>query len=182
MRRFLKSLVLASGVIALAGSAMAADIVRPPPAAKPVIVAPRGYSWVGHYVGIQGGWDMNDVAGTTDSGGIFGVFGGWNFSHVANSIWGLDASFNWTGGFGSTWKTFIRGRWGHALDRTLIYVSGGAVGVGGGTAVSNWGWTAGVGLDQAFGNRHFLRLDWAYQNFGSSQTSNTFMVGLGMHF
>jgi outer membrane immunogenic protein len=180
MRRFLKSLVLASGVIAFAGTAMAADIVRPP-AAKPVIVAPRGYSWVGHYIGVQGGWDWNTNAGVSDSGGIFGVFGGWNWSHVNNSIWGLDASFNWTGGFGSTWKSFIRGRWGHALDRTLIYVTAGGVGVGG-TATSNWGWTAGVGVDQAFGDRHFLRLDYAYQSFGSSQTSNTFMVGLGMHF
>ena len=35
---------------------MAADVVRPPPAAKPVVVVPRAYDWSGHYFGIQGGW------------------------------------------------------------------------------------------------------------------------------
>ena len=48
---------------------MAADIVRPPPAAKPVVVVPRAYDWSGHYFGIQGGWETHHQVSHVDRRG-----------------------------------------------------------------------------------------------------------------
>ncbi len=215
-----KTLILAAGVISLGGAAMAADIVRPPPVvAKPIIVPPRVYSWAGPYIGIQGGWDTNSLSTAlaggqtaTASGGIFGVFGGVNVAVSNNLIFGVDGSINWTnaratttspGAFaisaGPTWKGFIRGRLGVAFDRLLVYgTAGGAVMHFEETAIplgSNtpWGWTAGVGADYALSDRLFLRIDWAYSQYGTSTLSgpgavtyankaNTVTAGLGWKF
>src|SRR3979490_2669253 len=104
MRNLWKSVILAAGVIALGGAAMAADVVRPPPVvAKPIVIAPRLYNWAGPYIGIQGGWDTNALATTsgattyhaTARRGIFGVFGGVNIALGSNLIFGIDASINW---------------------------------------------------------------------------------------
>jgi outer membrane immunogenic protein len=220
MRALGQSLLLAAGVLAFSGAAMAADVVRPPPfVAKPFIVAPQAYNWAGPYVGIQGGWDHNALATTlggpetaTASGGILGVFGGVNVAVAGNWIVGIDGSINWTnaratttspGAFpisaGPTWKGFVRGRVGVAMDRLLLYGTfGGAVMRFEETSMplgSNtpWGWTAGVGADFAVSNNMFLRLDWAYANFGSSNlpgpptvpytnVANTVTAGLGFKF
>src|SRR5207247_1987578 len=55
-----KSLMLAAGVFALAGGAMAAEVVRPPVVVvKPV--APKPFTWGGAYIGAQGGWDSTAI-------------------------------------------------------------------------------------------------------------------------
>jgi outer membrane immunogenic protein len=196
MRSLLKSLLLAAGVISVGsvagvgGVAMAADVVRPPPVvAKPIVVAPR-FSWTGHYIGVQGGWDNNQAEtppySADEDGGILGVFGGWNFAHVGALVWGFDASANWTNArgcdpdapdcdAGPTFKGFLRGRVGLPLDRLLFYGTFGAavmhytadVDCCGSGSATPWGWTAGLGLDWAWSDRHFLRLDWAYQDYGT---------------
>src|SRR5690348_1648403 len=106
MKNFWKTLVLSTGVVALSGAAMAADIVRPPPAApKPIVVAPKVYDWNGWYVGVQGGWDTNALSTrsgsttftSTASGGIAGIYGGLNVALAPNWLWGVDASINWDG-------------------------------------------------------------------------------------
>jgi outer membrane immunogenic protein len=226
MHRFWKSLIIATGAIGLSGAAMAADIVRPPPPVKPIVVAPRAYDWSGHYIGVQGGWDSNhattDVFSTTETGGIFGVYGGWNWQHAGNWVFGFDASFNWDkarGGdssaplandAGPTWKGFLRGRLGVGLDRVLLYGTAGAAvmrytasvdTVGTGTATP-WGWTAGLGAEWAVHSNWTMRLDWAYQDYGTFNlscsscgtyptgidgtpvhvTANTFTIGVGMKF
>jgi outer membrane immunogenic protein len=204
-----KSLFLAAGVITFGGAAMAADIVRPPPlVAKPVVV--RAYSWAGHYIGVQGGWDNNhatDVAaqGAADANGtIFGVFAGFNHAVVGPWVFGIDGSINWTNASGATatpgttfdadWKGFIRGRAGVAFDRLLFYGTFGAVvarfnqSFAPASSATDWGWTAGVGADFALHNNMFLRVDWAYQNYGdfaptaTGVTANTVTVGLGFKF
>jgi outer membrane immunogenic protein len=194
MRNLWKSIILAAGVIALGGAAMAADVVRPPPiVAKPIIVAPRLYNWSGPYIGIQGGWDTNNLSTglgggqtATASGGIFGVFGGVNIALSGNLVFGVDGSINWDNAratttsagvpisAGPTWKGFIRGRLGLAADRLLFYGTfGGAVmhfeettfPLGSNTP---WGWTAGLGLDWGLTDKLFLRIDWAYSQYATS--------------
>ena len=217
MKRLLQSLIIATGVVGISGAAMAADIIRPPPAAKPVVVVPRAYDWSGHYIGIQGGWDNNHAStppyASDENGGIAGIYGGVNFQHAGNWVFGLDASINWDWAratstspncscsfeAGPHWKGFVRGRLGLALDRILIYGTGGAAvmgyqvtGAGAGSATP-WGWTAGLGAEFAVHSNWTLRLDWAYQDYGTfhlnnslntpvSVTANTFTVGLAAKF
>src|SRR5690242_9631275 len=148
MRLWTGFLVMA-GVVAGAGAAVAADIVRPPvvpPApARPVVVAPYAFNWSGPYIGVQGGWDNNeadDVEGfgpVTANGGTLGLFGGVNMQAAGPWVIGFDGSINWSNArgsdasdtvdFGPTWKGLLRGRVGIALDRVLLYGTlGGAVG------------------------------------------------------
>jgi outer membrane immunogenic protein len=211
MGGFAKSLVLAAGAIGFAGAAMAADVVRPV-VTRPVVVAPA-YNWTGHYIGAQAGWDRTHLdiedgsfPGDAD-GGIAGVFAGWNIMHTGPWVFGIDGSANWSNAHADScggpcvldtsvdFKGFIRGRAGVAVDRLLFYGTFGVVvahiedpdfPLGDNT---RWGWTAGLGLDLALHRRHFIRLDWAYQDFGTftsndggysvAATANTFMIGLG---
>ena len=218
MKHLWKSLMLTAGVIALGGTAMAADVVRPPPAPAPIIVVPQVYNWAGPYIGIQGGWDSieEENSGFSDSGtgGIFGIFGGVNLALANAWIFGIDASINWTSAeatgtvpttytAGPDWKGFIRGRLGIALNRLLLYGTlGGAVMnynvacCGGNTNATPWGWTAGLGADWGLTDNLFLRIDWAYQDYGSftlngsggsagtttTSTANTVTAGLGWKF
>jgi len=220
MKRLLQSLIIATGVVAISGAAMAADIIRPPPAAKPVVVVTRAYDWSGHYIGIQGGWDRNHATtsagggATADiNGGLFGIYGGWNFQHAGNFVFGIDASINWDNASGNVngfpgyhgevdWKAFLRARAGIALDRVLLYATGGAtwadlklVGPGCGTCGNPMatGWTAGAGAEFAVHNNWTMRLDWAYSKYGNfhytqpipftaTMASNTFTVGLAAKF
>jgi outer membrane immunogenic protein len=170
-------LVLSSATAALTTSAIAADIRRPPVAVVPT------YNWVGHYLGIQGGWDSNDNNDDDDShdSGIIGVFGGWNFMHAANWVWGIDASLNWADADdddddGGALKGWIRGRTGFAVNRVLFYGTLGAAGFDG-----SLGWAVGVGADLAVTPAHFVRFDYTHQDYGGNPgSSDTFMVGLGM--
>ncbi len=197
MRALWRTAFLAIGTAAASGSAMAADVYRPPFVSAPVLAQPRVYNWSGAYVGLQGGWDNNalstSLAGgqtATANGGLFGIFGGVNLQPTGNLVFGIDGSINWTnaratttspGAFpisaGPTWKGFVRGRLGLAFDRLLVYgTAGGAVmhfeetaaGLGSNTP---WGWTAGLGADFAVNDRMFLRLDWAHANFATSTLS-----------
>jgi outer membrane immunogenic protein len=195
MRNLWKSIILATGVIALGGAAMAADVVRPPPVvAKPIIVAPRAFSWAGPYIGIQGGYDTNNArtlapapaATASINGFIAGVYGGVNLQpNPGGLVWGIDASINWDNasgpvvGFGGftgevDWKAFVRGRVGLPVGAAaLIYGTLGGTwanlkcvpGCGNDTA---GGWTAGLGVDFALGGNGLVaRLDWAYSNYGT---------------
>jgi outer membrane immunogenic protein len=114
MRKLWQSLIIATGAIALSSAAMAADIPKPPPAAKPVVVVPRAYDWTGHYIGLEGGyawgkkvWQGTDAGGDyvgqpfDVTGGLGGVQGGFD---VQNGTWvfGLNGSFDWASITGST--------------------------------------------------------------------------------
>jgi outer membrane immunogenic protein len=133
---------------ALTGAALAADIPRPvvvAPAAPPPIVRVVPFSWTGHYIGIQGGYDWNHVVNTSDpaedikgdlNGPIAGIYGGANWQ-TGRIVFGVDASINadWARGditaagvFAGTgevdWKAFVRGRLGVALgERLLLYAT-----------------------------------------------------------
>lgn len=78
-------------------------------------------------------------------------------------------------------------RGGYAIDRTLLYVKGGAawdrqqdqfntVGVGGTTLAStstNWGWTVGGGLEYALAPSWSMALEYKYFDFGASPAFST---------
>jgi opacity protein-like surface antigen len=76
----------------------------------------------------------------------------------------------------------LTGRLGIAVDHTLFYAKGGAAlayekytlnsnGITGGsissTSATNWGWTAGAGVEQALNSRWSVSLEYNYLDFGS---------------
>ena len=136
--------------------------------------------------------DIN--VGSDADGSTGGIYGGYNWQNNSPWVYGFDAEYNWVdangdGGFslGDTDGSVkadvdgtgaIRGRVGYAWNRTLLYATAGLAyitystksDVGGDTASSDgdsWGYTLGVGLEQAFTDRWVGRIDYRYSNFDS---------------
>lgn len=146
MRRLLIS---ATGLIAAAGAALAADLPLREPAPPPAYTPPL-FTWSGLYLGGQIGyaWGTDSFWGAgpgyvftgqsyTPSGVVGGAHVGYNYQFnqfvagLEGDVEGLSYSKNYL--FGNvTYDTNIpvqgsvRGRFGFALDRALFYATGGA--------------------------------------------------------
>lgn len=138
-------------VIALAGTASAADLSRKPaamPAKAPAAYVLPVYSWTGLYFGINagGGWGdsrWSNSAGTTGdfdvSGGLVGGTLGYNWQS-GPAVFGIEGDLAWSNIDGSTsngicatgcktensWLGTTRGRLGYAVDRMMPFVTAGA--------------------------------------------------------
>jgi outer membrane immunogenic protein len=181
-------LVLGAGRMAVAADM---PIKAPPPAAPPA------YSWNGIYLGINGGFadgdsrynfgdgfstNAFDVSGPT-VGGTLGL--NWQ-----NGSWvlGIEGDGNWSDIDGSTlcpnlintcktsntWLATVRGRLGYAVDRFLIYVTGGAAfgdikadipGFGSSSGTET-GWTAGGGIEFAIAGNWTGKLEYLHVDLG----------------
>lgn len=204
IRRLLLS---TSALIAVAGSAFAADLPyrAPPPVYAPV--API-FTWTGFYLGGQIGY-----AWGTDSFTVYGpasAFYGQRYTPngvVGGAHVGFDQQFNqfvlglegdvegsgFNKNYGSGFLTLgthvpvqgsIRARLGFALDRVLLYATGGAAFAGftntyssflGYDSVSNprAGWTVGGGIELAVTDNWSVRAEYRYSDFGTFN-NNTF--------
>jgi outer membrane immunogenic protein len=197
--------------VLIAGPAMAADL-PPAPAVAPMYKAPvfvPAFSWTGFYVGADGGYGWGNSSGTlADAAGaavapysygangpIAGGFVGGNYQ-INQFVLGVEADWQWadlTGNSGalpsghtmsSTVKDYgsLRGRLGFAVDRFLIFGTGGwawgnwstSYAVNGfgpfysNNASSTSGWTAGAGVEYAFTNNIIGRVEYRYTDLGSS--------------
>lgn len=217
----MKKFVTTIAFILTASTAMAADAVYEAPAAPVADVAPA-FSWNGFNIGIQGGygWYNQDVSGggATDTadfdGGLLGGFVGYNYDLGNNWVVGLEADFekSWADGsadlggpdveYGFDWQGSVRGRVGYAFDRALIYgTAGWAYGSGyldipafSSEKETFNGYTVGVGLDYAFTDMMFGRVEYRYTDFGNKDFSlggasvnsdvdqHAIRVGLGVKF
>ena len=153
--------------------------------------------WSGFYVGIQGGYGWGDTehhqgglsTGTFDiSGGLAGVTWGTNWQR-GNVVYGLESDFSFSSidgdtavgcGLGFTCFTDIRTlstsrvRLGYAMDRSLVYVTGGLaygnVRAGIRDAVDDdetrFGWTLGAGIEWAFAPRWSLKAEYLHVDLG----------------
>jgi outer membrane immunogenic protein len=190
MKRLCSALI---GLMALTGTAAAADLARPVPApyykAPPAYVA---YNWSGFYVGINGGgawgtskWDLN--GGRNISGGLVGGTVGYNYQ-FGQAVFGVEGDIDWadingtssnaTCPFGcktsDSWLATVRGRLGYAADRFMPFVTGGlAVGdiraqtPGFGTqSDTNAGWTLGGGLEAALSQNWTVKAEYLYVDLG----------------
>ncbi len=157
--------------------------------------APVVYDWSGAYAGLSAGatWEtFETLIGTPstrvnlDADGFSGgVYGGMNFSS-GPVVFGVEIDASFTTGKDtaivsgvpvtaqSDWFSTLRGRAGYALDRYLIYGTGGlaagnvSIGTPAGSANENrFGWTIGAGVEAALNDRFTLRGEYLYTDLGS---------------
>jgi outer membrane immunogenic protein len=185
-----------AAITAGAGIAAAADLpnYEAPPAAtySPV----PAYNWTGSYAGLVGGYGW----GTTP-GWLGGAFVGYNLQTNQNLVVGIegDVTYSSRNGYSNgydvhnDWNGTIRGRLGYAVDRFMIYGTGGlAVGnVQSSTAsesATKVGWTLGAGIETALTDKVTGRVEYRHTDLGkfpsagSNVTSDAVMVGVGFKF
>ena len=195
-----------AAVVALTVTASAADL---PSRKAPVAYAPvaMAYSCTGFYVGGRIGYAWAETRGRVyNPGGVFvgadtvkaqgllgGVHAGYNMQS-GSIVYGLEADLEAANVRGS--KTLIngdfvktrlgtqgslRGRLGYAIDRTLLYVTGGlAIAdiqntylLGGrvpaidSISKTRFGWTLGAGIEYAIANNWTARAEYRYTDFGT---------------
>jgi outer membrane immunogenic protein len=147
-------------------------------------------AWNGPYIGLHGGYGWgafkSDIpAGSTDldpAGGFGGFQGGYNWQFAPSWVIGLESDASWGSIKDSTGPDKIkidemgtaRGRLGYAVDKALIYGTGGLAWAhvdsttAGGTLISDHyllGWTAGAGVEYRFAPRWSAKVEYAYMDF-----------------
>ena len=137
-------------VFGIGGIAAAADIPEEAPLPPP---APERFDWTGFYVGIQGGyeWREDDVEDPVPvppfatsfnfDGAVLGAHAGYDYQFSNPFVLGVVADIEWADGsntssaFGpgvdifakaeANWLGSLRARLGYAIDKFLIYATGG---------------------------------------------------------
>ncbi len=197
----MKRSILAFATAALiAPAAQAADLGSPRTPVSAAVVSPA-FSWTGFYVGAHAGygWGSHSLTGVVplNSGGPF-IGGQVGFNYQMNRlVLGAEADLSfaalsgtWTAGqfyHRSTMLGSARLRAGVAIDRALLYVTGG-LGVqsasdGFHTAVlaanryTKAGWTVGAGVEYALTANWTTKLEYSYYNFGTYNYVGPFLGG-----
>ena len=199
-----KLLLISTAVVALASGAQAADLGVPRAPVAAAVVAPV-FSWNGVYIGVQAGYSWGhatatqytagtntiiDVSRYSPNGFVGGVHIGYNHQ-INNFVLGLEADLEGAGINGrftylngDVWRSRIsvqgsvRARLGVAVDRALLYVTGGvalsnlqdsAIDAAGVSASRSGraGWTAGAGVEYAFTPNWTARVEYRYTDYGS---------------
>src|SRR5215471_17813955 len=144
----LKTLFACAGAaligLASINAAVAADL-RPVYRAPPPVMAPVSvYNWTGFYVGVNGG----GIWSGGDSEFLIGGTLGYNWQQPGSPfVFGLEGDIDWVSGGGHSYFATARGRIGYAVDRWMIYATGGAAFTD--LVGSNVGGTVGAGLEYA---------------------------------
>ncbi|WLS02727.1 outer membrane protein [Shinella oryzae] len=222
----MKSMILgAAGILVTAGAlpAFAADMaVAEPPVETPITEVAGVYDWGGFYVGVNTGYGWSNAeysaGGTTLidrdlNGWAVGAYAGYNFFNNG-FVYGVEADvkhdfnddrFDVGGDTFKTetlWGGSVRARLGYAIDRTLIYGTGGYAFTN--AALENettgarekdtlHGWTIGAGVEQAFTDSVVGRVEYRYSDYGKSDVfdaqglrgdvkSHSLMLGVSMKF
>ena len=223
MRRFQCALLATIALIGFASVASSADLPVKGPVYKAPVAAPA-FSWTGFYVGanVGYGWGGTDwsafdtfsnswfpVASFSTDGFIGGLQGGYRYQ-TGQWVFGAEGSFDWANIKGSspcldgetcssktTWIATLTGQVGWAMERTLLYVKGGAAwahndhDISGSQFVfavldapllSNFnaagsetrlGWILGAGAAYAFDRNWSGFLEYNYMDFGNTRVDLT---------
>jgi outer membrane immunogenic protein len=213
---------IASAVAIMAASAAsAADLPthKAPPAYSPAPYATTAYNWTGFYVGVNGGYGIGgaDAFGHPDGGlvggtvgynyqigqFVLGAEGDWDFADLNHNNSNALANYH----IRQDDIVTLRARAGVALDRTLLYATGGYAGVhesgsyfdpltGFNGSESHWrnGGAIGVGAEYAFTNNISAKAEYLYLPLSSksyfsgtpyaasSGSDSLFRVGLNYKF
>ncbi len=209
----MKAIFILATTAAMTASSVvfAADAVEAVPAAPEVVETPAVFTWSGPYIGLHTGYGWGDgdaIVGGSDSfdGWRFGGFVGYNWQFSNGFVAGLegDVNYDWNensyaGGvdIGTGFSGSVRGRVGYAMDRALIFAAGGWTATnasidGGGFDDDDTlhGWTLGAGLDYAFTDNVFGRIEYRYNDFGEGDLAGAdfnfdqhiINVGIGVKF
>jgi outer membrane immunogenic protein len=205
----------AAAIGVLATPALAADLTAPEPLPTPqqVVEAAPANNWTGFYLGALGGFGWGtadtDAVGEIDADGfdIGGYAGGaWQWGNFVVGAEG-DVLFPWRDGSGGGISVdqglngSLRARAGIALDRFLLYGTGGAALTdlelsSGGVSDEQtlWGWTAGAGVEGMITDNITARVEYRYTDYQdetfnvgggpveSDFTTHTIRGGLGLKF
>jgi outer membrane immunogenic protein len=217
----MKTIALALTLALSASAAIAADAVYEPPVAPEAVVVAPVFSWTGARAGIQGGYGWTKLLDVEEDdeykldGGIVGGFVGYDYQFENNFVLGIEGDLDYNFGdtkpredfldtveIGTELGGSVRARVGYALDRTLIYATGGWATVKAyqEDRIANEvvfkesetfnGWTVGAGVEHAFTDNLFGRLEYRYNDFGSKTgelgkielDQHTVKAGLGVKF
>lgn len=186
----------------------------PAPAPAPM---PSVRNWTGAYGGVQLGAQQSrfGLNGPVDSGALRftdlngGLYGGFNWQGASNMVYGVEADVAAARGSNSTTigadtiearqrgSASLRARAGYAMGDTLFYAAAGVsharFGIDTGTgndSQGRTGWTAGIGVEQAFSNSMSGRLELRHADYGSFTSgayegrlrSNEVRAGVAFHF
>lgn len=202
MKRILAWAVASAAATAIAGTASAADIrPAPPPAVKAPAYAVPLLTWTGFYLGGNLGYGWNDTTGTITvgpfrgrtSGDADGILGGVQLGYnwqMGALVAGFETDFQasavegtfrgrlapgipLSGTVETPWFGTIRGRLGYAVDRWLVYVTGGGAysenkargNVGGipfSSSATGWSWTVGGGVETKFTHNWSIKGEYLY--------------------
>lgn len=194
-------LATAAGVL-FATSSFAADMMyeKAPTIAAP---APVFYDWTGVYGGLHAGYFWGDIGNDFGSLDLDGFMAGgqiganWQFDQF---VFGVEADLSWVDGDETftdpgvgtlsaelNWLGTIRGRAGIAIDRFLVYGTGGVafggvdmslVGVGPFAGIvadddqTMVGWTVGAGVEAAMTENLSVKLEYLYVDLGDEDFFN----------
>jgi outer membrane immunogenic protein len=194
--------ILIVGALALATAvpAFAADLppAAPPPPRAPVAYIPAApaFTWTGFYIGLNTGYafGQSNWSSPLGSTGWFNVNGplaggtiGGNYQ-IGALVVGGEADFDWQnvkgslGGGGcfpatcnsaSNWVGTFRARLGYAIDRVLIYATGGGAYANIKTAINPlpWassaelGWSSGAGVEVAMTDNWTAKVEYLAVGF-----------------
>lgn len=200
MKRILSALLAGAGSAALTlASAQAADL--PSRKMAPFYEAPPLFTWTGFYAGASAGLNFGQFTEGGQGffnnaiGGLYGVQAGYNYQSGAFVVGGeADINFGSVNGTSSpfpganatgnvTGDGTLRVRFGYALDRALLYITGGYAGAnmkgsvadfrGPGTIFSSQsnylnGFVVGGGLEFAVTNNVSIKGEYLFKDFGSA--------------
>jgi len=208
----MKTSIMAAAVaslVALSGTALAADLPRGPspyyaPAAAPVGI----YDWTGPYAGLNVGYEWGKVTNTSVNPS--GIAGGGQFGYNWQSgqfVFGGEGDLQLSAAddtfapykFSNPWFGTLRARIGYAMNNILFYGTGGlAFGDLKGElnaleeTKTELGWTAGLGLEIGFtphwsAKVEYLYMDLAERAFSITGVNNGFQgnflrFGVNYHF
>jgi outer membrane immunogenic protein len=196
--------VISGAAMCLASLAQAADL--PYRSAAPGNYDyPPSFTWGGFYAGLNTGLGFGTFNGSgapyfgdNPAGWLLGFTGGYNYQS-GNLVVGAEGDFDWSRiasdaspypGVASTGivqnMTTIRGRVGYAMDRILIYGTGGYAGADIRGVLNNWGQRAvadqsywangfalGVGVEYAITPHITAKAEYLYTSVGN----NTYFAG-----
>lgn len=187
----MKKILLAALLAGVATSAFASDLPtrKAPPVPVPAYIPPV-FTWTGFYIGVNGGYGVNTGGkdfGNPD-GGLVGGTIGYNYQ-FGQYVLGVEGDWDWADltssgtNFVSTYKSNIddiltaRVRAGYAIDRTLLFVTGGYAGlddkvslggIGNNTTWRNGG-AIGGGVEYAITNNITAKAEYLFLPMGNEK-------------
>lgn len=200
MKQILSAILAGAALSGLAFCpAVAADL--PSPASAPYYREPPMFTWAGVYAGATAGVNFGRFSegGSTNFGnmfgGLYGLTAGYNYQS-GPLVAGVEADLDFGSVYGSAnpranvWSSgnvtgtgSLRARFGYAMDRALLYVTGGYTGAavrgsltdlsGAPNVYANQsaylnGFVVGAGLEFAVTDRISIKGEYLFNDYGSS--------------